>query len=195
MSGPTRWATLQRVAHLLSLPVAAVSPLTLAPMRTFPLAILGAPFASWALYGCLAGLGAPSTVAVVLAALWGAFWLAVVHLGPTSKLFRKRLGSGARGTPGGRGTWSGAVLCSLFVPIPIYALATLLEWADVAAAPLTLPLLAMLAVPFPGALWWMLLWPSSTDREGEIIHPLGWRRYTPHAPSAVVPPRKGGESR
>jgi hypothetical protein len=162
-------------------------------MRTIPLAILGAPFASWALTGCLAALGVPSVAAVGLAALWGALWLVVVHLGPASKLFRRRLGSGARGTPGGRGGWSGAVLCSLYLPIPVYALAVLLEWADVASASLTLPVLAILAAPLPAALWWMLLWPSSTDREGEIIHPLGWRRYTPHVPNAVIPPRKTSE--
>jgi hypothetical protein len=151
-------------------------------MRTITLAILGAPFAAWAMYGCIAILGLPAPAGVVLAALWGALWLAVAHLGPTSKLFRRR-----RGTRGGRGAWSGAVLCSFFLPVPLYALSILVEWIDVAPASLTLPLLAMLAVPLPASLWWMLLWPSSTDVEGEIIHPLGWRRYTPHAPSGVIP--------
>ena len=162
-------------------------------MRTIPLAILGAPFAAWALYGCLAILGAEAPVAVVLAALWGLLWLAIAHLGPTARLFRRRRGAGSRGTPGGRGAWSGAVLCSLFLPIPVYAASVTLEWLRVAPAGFALPLLAMLALPLPAALWWMVLWPSSTDREGEIIHPLGWRRFTPHAPSVVIPPRKGSQ--
>ena len=156
-------------------------------MRTIPLAILGAPFAAWALYGCLAILGATTPAAVMLAALWAALWLAIAHLGPSPRLFRRRRGAGTRG---GRGAWSGAVLCSFFLPIPIYAASLFLEWLRVAAASFALPLLAMLALPLPVALWWMLLWPSSTDREGEIIHPLGWRRFTPHAPHGVIPPNK-----
>lgn len=162
-------------------------------MRTIPLAILGAPFAAWTLYGCLAVLGVPAPLAVAITALWCTLWLAVVHLGPGFKLFPRRLRSGGRGIPGGRGGWSGAALCSFFLPIPVWGASALLEWIDVAPAALTLPLLSMLAVPLPAALWWMLLWPSSTDRDGEIIHPLGWRRFTPHAPSGVIPPRKGSE--
>ena len=159
-------------------------------MRTVPLAILGAPFAAWALYGCLAILDVPATFAVVLAALWGALWLAIVHVGPNAKLFRRRRASPARGAPGGRGAWAGAVLGSFFLPIPVFALSFALDWLDVASAALTLPLVAMLAVPLPAALWWMLLWPPSDDRDGEIIHPLGWRRFTPHVPTRLVPSKK-----
>jgi hypothetical protein len=82
------------------------------------------------------------------------------------------------------------VLCSFFLPIPIYAASVSLEWLRVAPASFALPLLAMLALPLPAALWWIVLWTSSTDREGEIIHPLGWRRFTPHASSGVISPRK-----
>ena len=160
-------------------------------MRTIPLAILGAPFAAWAFNACLVVLGVPASAAVVLAAVWGAAWLTIVHLGPGARLFRRRRGGVARGAPGGRGAWAGAVLGSFFLPIPVYAVSFALEWAQVASAALTLPLVAMLAVPLPAALWWMLLWPSSDDREGEIIHPLGWRRFTPHVPTRLVPPRKG----
>jgi hypothetical protein len=160
-------------------------------MRTIPLAILGAPFAAWALYGCLVIVGVPAAIAVAVAIAWALVWLSVVHLGPSAKLFRRRRGPETRGARGGRGAWSGAVLCTFFLPIPVCALSIGLQWLDVASASLTLPLLAMLAVPLPSALWWMLLFPGSTDREGEIIHPLGWRRFTPHAPSGVIPPRKG----
>lgn len=158
-------------------------------MRTIPLAILGAPFAALALYGCLAIIGVAAPVAVVLAVLWSVLWLAVAHLGPAPKPSRRRR-TGRRGTSGSRGVWSAAVLCSFFLPIPIYATSMAAEWLKVGSAALALPLLALLALPLPAALWWMVLWPSSTDREGEIIHPLGWRRFTPHAPSGVIPPRK-----
>jgi hypothetical protein len=159
-------------------------------MRTIPLAILGAPFAAWALYGCLVVVGTPAAAAVVLAVLWAVVWLTIVHLGPSAKLFRRRRGTETRGTRGGRGAWSGAVLCSFFLPVPVYLSSFALEWLQIASAALTMPLIAMLAIPLPAALWWMLLWPSSPDVDGEIIHPLGWRRYTPHVPTRLVPPRK-----
>jgi hypothetical protein len=162
-------------------------------MRTVPLAILGAPFAAWALHGCLLVLGLPAAPAAVIAMAWAVLWLAIVHLGPSAKLFRRRLGAGDRGIPGGRGIWTGAVLGSFFLPIPVYGFSVAFEWLDIASAALTLPLFAMLSLPLPAAFWWMLLRPS-TDREGEIIHPLGWRRFTPHAPSGVIPPRKGESS-
>jgi hypothetical protein len=79
--------------------------------------------------------------------------------------------------------------------VPVYASSALLEWIQLASAGVTLPVIAMLALPLPAALWWMLLWPSSTDVEGEIIHPLGWRRFTPHAPSGVIPPSRSSEPR
>lgn len=160
-------------------------------MRTVTIAILGAPFAAWGLHGCLLLFGLPELPAIVAAILWGIAWLVVAHLGPNAGLLRRRRGGASRGAPGGRGVWTGAVLGSLFLPLLVYALAVTLEWLDVASASLTLPLLLMLALPMPGAMWWMLLWPGTTDREGEIIKPLGWRRYTPHAPSGAIPPRRG----
>jgi hypothetical protein len=159
-------------------------------MRTVTIAILGAPFAAWALHGCLLFLGVTEASAVAAAVVWGVLWLSVAHLGRSSKLFRRRRSAEARGAPGGRGVWTGAVLSSFFLPVPIYGLAIGFEWLNVASASLTVPAFTLLALPLPSALWWMLLWPRVADRDGEIIHPLGWRRYTPHAPSGVIPPRK-----
>ena len=160
-------------------------------MRTVPIAILGAPFAAWALHGCLLILGVAEGPAVAVAIAWGVVWLAIVHMGPSAKLFRRRRTSTSRGTPGGRGVWTGAVLGSFFLPMPVYVLSLACEWLSFASASLALPLFAMLALPLPGALWWMLLRPATDDGDGEIIHPLGWRRYTPHAPHGVIPPRRG----
>lgn len=156
-------------------------------MRTITIAILGAPFAAWALHGCLILLGAPEGAALIAGAAWGTFWLVAAHLGPNARFLRRRRGDGSRGIPGGRGVWTGAVLGSLLLPIPVVAIAVLLEWLDLAAPPLTLPLLAILALPVPGAMWWMLLFPGPAHREGDIVRPPGWRRFTPHVPSRVIP--------
>lgn len=163
-------------------------------MRTATIAILGAPFASWALYGCLVLLGMAGTPAVVLAIVWGALWLAIVHLGRDSRLLRRRRPANSRGMPGGRGVWTGAVLGTFFLPIPICMLSILFEQLNIASATMTLPLFAMLALPIPSALWWMILWPTA-EQEDEAMRPIGWRRYTPHASSAVIPPRGGPEGR
>jgi hypothetical protein len=176
------------VAHRVS----GFSPTDLFPttMRTATIAILGAPFAGWALYGCLAILGFAGTPSVVVAILWGVIWLAIAHLGRNSRLFRRRRPVNGRGTPGGRGVWTGAVLGSFFLPIPVCLLTLLIDQFHIAPASVVLPLFAMLALPVPTALWWMMLWPAH-DRDEEVMRPLGWRRYTPHAPSGVIPPRGG----
>jgi hypothetical protein len=159
-------------------------------MRTLPLAIIGAPFAAWALHGCLGALGAPELVAIVAAILWGMLWLVVAHLGPNARFLRARRGSGRRAIPGGRGVWTGAVLGALFLPLAVYVLALALEWLAVAAAPLTIPLIALLAASVPGALWWMLLFPGVAAQDADVVRPLGWRRFTPHVAAGTIPPRR-----
>jgi len=163
-------------------------------MRTATLAVLGTPFACWALYACLATMGVTSTPGIVAAVLWGALWLAVAHFGRNSRLLRRRRPLRGHGTPGGRGVWAGAVLGSYFLPIPVAALTLLVDQLHIASGSVILPLFAMLAVPAPTALWWMLLWPTH-DHDEEIMKPLGWRRYTPHAPLGAIPPRGAGPGR
>jgi len=162
-------------------------------MRTVTVAILGSPFACWALYGCLAILGVSAGPAIIAAVAWGILWLAIVHFGRNSRLLRRNRPLRGRGTPGGRGMWTGAVLGSYFLPLPVWLLALLMDQLQVASASTILPVFALLALPAPTALWCMLLWPSSEAEEEEIMRPLGWRRYTPHAPAGVIPPRRGAE--
>ncbi|MDB4883555.1 MAG: hypothetical protein JWL95_2321 [Gemmatimonadetes bacterium] len=159
-------------------------------MRTATIAILGSPFACWAMYGCLAILGISATPAAVAAVAWGVFWLAVAHFGRYARRLRRGRTKRGRGAPASRGLWMGALLGSFFLPIPIVLLTLLVDRFHVASAAVILPLFAMLAMPAPTALWWMALWPSTTDDE-VIMHPIGWRRYTPHAPSVLIPPRGG----
>lgn len=158
-------------------------------MPTATIAILGSPFACWAMYGCLEMLGLTGLPAVVAAIAWGVVWLAVAHLGRDSVLVRRRRSMRGRGVPGGRGVWSGAVLGSLFLPLPAYVITLLLEQLELVPVAVALPVLAILSLPAPTALWWMTLWPAAM--EDEMLRPIGWRRLTPHAPSSAIPPRNG----
>jgi hypothetical protein len=159
-------------------------------MRTATVAILGTPFACWALYGCLAIVGVDGVPAIVAAIVWGVLWLAIAHLGRNARMLRRNRPSRGRGTPGGRGMWTGAVLGTFFLPIPVCLLTLLVDQLHIAPASVILPVFSLLALPAPTALWWMLLWPSP-DHDEEVMRPIGWRRYTPHVPSGVIPPRGG----
>jgi hypothetical protein len=163
-------------------------------MRTATLAILGSPFACWALYGCLAILGVGVVPALAASIGWGVLWLAVAHLGRNSWLVRRRPSGQGRGTPGGRGMWTGAVLGTFFLPIPLVLLSLLAESLHIASSSMILPLFAMLAIPAPSALWWMLLRPTPEVPQ-EALRPLGWRKYTPHVSAGIIPPRGGPTGR
>lgn len=176
------------VAHLRFVP--SRPSLTRTSMRTASLSIIGSPFACWALYGCLSIMGFDGTPAIAASIAWGALWVLVAHFGRNSWLIRRRRPVDGRGTPGGRGAWTGAVLGSFFLPIPIVVLSLLVEWLHIASAPMILPLFAMLAIPAPSALWWMVLRPTPEVPQ-EALRPLGWRKYTPHVSAGVIPPRGG----
>jgi hypothetical protein len=160
-------------------------------MRTATLAILGSPFACWALYGCLVILGVGGTQAIAMSIGWGVLWLAIAHLGRRSWLVRRRRRSDqGRGAPGGRGVWTGAVLGTFFLPIPLVLLSLLVSWLHIASSSMILPLFAMVAIPAPSALWWMVLRPTPEVPQ-EALRPLGWRKYTPHVAAGIIPPRGG----
>ncbi|MEO6525349.1 MAG: hypothetical protein ABIP93_01860 [Gemmatimonadaceae bacterium] len=158
-------------------------------MRTETIAILGTPFACWALYGCLAIMGVAGAPAIAAAIAWGVLWLVIAHFGRNT-LLRRRQSTRCRTAPGGRGLWTGAVLGSYLLPIPVCLLTLLVVQLGVTSASMVLPLFVMLGMPVPSALWWMVLWPSQGN-DAEVVRPLGWRRYTPHAPSGIIPPRSG----
>jgi hypothetical protein len=158
-------------------------------MPTATIAILGAPFASWALYACLEIMGIADAPALAIAIVWGIVWLAVAHFGRSSWVAHRRRTEHGRRMPGGRAVWTGAVLGTFFLPVPIVLLSVLVSWLHIASASMILPLLTLLAVPVPSALWWIALWPDMEDPE-EALSPIGWRQRTPHAPSVVIPPRR-----
>ena len=161
-------------------------------MRSKTAIILGTPIACWGLFGCLMLLGQNADVAGVAAGMWGALWLALVHFRkPPHWTARDR---GRTNRRGGRTVWNGAVLASLFLPLPVYFLALFFERIGIAQVALTIPLFAVLGLPAPATLWWMALVPSA-ERDEVMLVPLGWRPFTPHAPSSAIPPRTPGMRR
>jgi hypothetical protein len=149
--------------------------------------MLGTPAACWAVFGCASLLDAGDAVGLSAAVAWGIVWLAVAYVVPTPRFVLRRVhamrGRGARSL---RGVWQAAVLSSLCLPLPVYLLAWLFARLHVAPSSLTLPMLAMLAVPAPAALWWMTLWPA-TEREEEMLRPVTRRSYRPMVSSTITP--------
>ena len=158
-------------------------------MRSKTAIILGAPLACWGLFGCLVLLGQNADVAGAISVIWGALWLALVHFRRTPHWTASDRRQGTRRS--GRTVWNGAVLASLFLPLPVYFLALCFEYIGLAQVTLTIPMFAVLGLPAPAALWWMALWPV-TDRDEVTLVPMGWRHYTPAAPAGVIPPRNSG---
>lgn len=156
-------------------------------MRTSTLAILLSPLACWAVLGCAAMVGVDGNVAAAVAVLWGATWLTIVHAGRGlyATTGRRRSAGRARTT---RTIWRGAVLSSLLLPIPVYLLTILFDRLQIAPTAVTFPMFAMLALPAPASLWWMVLCPAA-EPDDDTITPIGWHRYSPHAPMAAIPAR------
>ena len=154
--------------------------------------ILGAPLACWGLFGCLTLLGQSADAAGLGALVWGVVWLAVAHIGRKPRaLSRDRKYARRRGA---RSVWNGAVLTSVFLPLPVYLAALLLEYMGLAQVSVTVPLFAVLCVPAPLALWWMAIWPAVAPVE-ETLAPLGWREYRPQVPAGIIPPRNSSMRR
>lgn len=157
-------------------------------MRTSTIAIVIAPLACWAVLGCAALAGMNNGMAIAAAVLWGATWLTVAHAGRglySSSRHRSQRRGRNRTT---HAIWRGAVMSSLLLPIPVYLLTILFDRLQIAPTSVTLPMFAMLALPAPASLWWTVLCPAS-DLDDETLTPIGWHRYTPHAPMSVIPPR------
>ncbi|MEP6617816.1 MAG: hypothetical protein ABJE47_00820 [bacterium] len=144
------------------------------------------------MFGCLVLLGQNADASGIISVIWGVLWLALVHFRrPPHWTARDRRPSNRRS---GRTVWNGAVLASLFLPLPVYLLALFFESIGLAQVTLTIPLFAVLALPAPAALWWMALWPV-TARDEIVLVPSGWRHFTPQAPVGVIPPRNSGMRR
>ena len=157
-------------------------------MRTSTLAIIAAPLACWAVLGGAAQMGMDERVAVAAAVLWGALWLTIAHAGRGLYSASRRSSRGRGGDGTTRSIWRATVLSSMLAPIPVYLLSVLFDRLAIAPASVTLPMFAMLALPVPASLWWTVLCPAA-DLDEESIAPIGWHRYTPCAPLAVIPPR------
>jgi hypothetical protein len=163
-------------------------------MRSNAAIILGVPVASWAVFGCLSLLGVPFDRAGAIAVGWGIAWLALSHFGRPPR-WSTRDGRSAR-RRSSRSIWNGAIAASLFLPIPVYGIALLLESLQLAPVTLTLPLFAVLGLPAPTALWWMTLWPAAVQDEHTVV-PVGWhpadlspiRVASPQGNAGLIPER------
>lgn len=163
-------------------------------MRSKTAAILGAPIACWALYGCLLLADVDADVAGASAIVWGVFWLALLQFG-RSLAFGRSHGVVREGPvvrrPGGRALrthFGHAVLASLFLPIPIYALSLLFDAVHVMPFSVTLPLFAMLGTSAPATFWWTVFRPEP-KRDDRILVLGGWHPVERTAPAGVIPPR------
>jgi hypothetical protein len=157
-------------------------------MRSSVIAILGTPLACWGVLGCLNLLGVPGSTAIVGTVLWGMFWLTVVHVGRSPRFnARYRRDYRGRGSRNGRQLWNSAVASSLFLPLPVYLLSAMFELLHIAPSALTIPIFALLALPAPLSLWWMVVSPAERLWPEEEFAPVGWRNLA--APPAIDPTR------
>src|SRR4051812_9214148 len=102
--------------------------------------IVGAPFAGWALFGCLCLMGADVGLAGTLGMTWAIVWIGVSWLGT------RRAGvSGAM--------QSGAILTSLFLPIGIYFMSLGTSWLLGIPEDATVPMFAVLLSSAPLYFW------------------------------------------
>ena len=152
-------------------------------------AILGAPIACWALYGCLMMAEVNADIAGALAVIWGVPWLALAHFGHAPRWVTRTRRSGRRyGSRTGRAHWNGAVLASLFIPVPIYFVTVIFEWTNLMPISAALPMVAILASAAPAAFWWIALTPPPPHEEGVVL-PIARVRNVPDARRSVIPPR------
>ena len=163
-------------------------------MRSKALAILSAPIACWALYGCLVLADVDGDVAGVAAVLWGVFWLVLLQFGREADYGNSRgivrdgpIAHRPRGRSV-RANFTHAILASLCLPIPVYLLAVVLDAAGLMPATVSLPLFAIMGASAPLSVWWMVIRPEP-KRDKHIIVLGAWHAVESAAPTGVIPPR------
>lgn len=123
-------------------------------MRSNISAVLGSPIASWALFGCLTLAGLSWQTAGALALAWGAFWIGLSQLDGLARWISRRTRAPRRSV---RRRVRDAILATLFLPLPVYVLALVIDWFALAPNSVTVTMLAMLVVPVPLVFWWAAL--------------------------------------
>ncbi len=126
-------------------------------MRSSTSIILGGPIAAWALYGCLTLAGLSWHAAGTIALAWGALWIGLSQLHGLARRISRETRASRRAI---RRRLMNAILATLFVPLPVYMLALVLQWFALAPAAVTVIMLATLVVPVPFILWWAVLKPA-----------------------------------
>jgi hypothetical protein len=145
-------------------------------LRPLYISIIGAPVAAWALYGCLVLGAVQPDVAGIAAIAWGSCWIVIA-----------RLGSGRGGVSASmRG---GAILTSLFLPLPVYVLTLSAEWLGFLPVSVGLPMFAMLCSAAPLLFWSMALRPRRRRRNSQPMMVMQFNHFEPRASAGSIPPR------
>ena len=148
-------------------------------IRPRTIAIVGAPLAAWALFGCLTLSGMAPDYAGAIAFAWAFFWILIA-----------RIASGRGGVPGSMRR--GAIVASLFCPLPVYLLSLAADGLAVLPSQVGLPMFATLFGTAPLLLWLLSLRPRRKGRNSGPLMVMQWHEYDPHAPAGSIPPRKVG---
>lgn len=150
------------MGHVTSAPI-----LSTGQMRSNASVIVGAPIASWALYGCFTLAGVSWHTAGTIALAWGALWLALAQMERLPRWIAREARAQRRSV---RRRWMDAILATLFLPLPVLVLGVVIRWLDPAAGLVTIPLLAVLAAPVPMTVWWAVLRPL--ERRDDNLRPM-----------------------
>lgn len=131
-------------------------------MRSSTSIILGGPIASWALYGCLTLAGLSWHAAGAIALAWGALWIGLSQLHGVARRISRETRASRRAI---RRRLMNAILATLFVPLPVYILALVLQWFALAPAAVMVTMMATLLVPVPFMFWWAAFKPAEPRDE------------------------------
>lgn len=151
---------------------------TRAPMHMQPvsIAIIGAPVGAWALYGCLSLAGVSNEAAVTAGTAWAVFWMAMARFGTHR--------GGVAGSMLG-----GAIVTSLFAPLPIYLLTIASAWLSFVPVGVGLPMFTTLCSAAPLLFWIMALKPRRRRQPTAPLMVMQFTQYNPRQPAASLPPR------
>ncbi len=152
------------------------------PIRPRALAVIGAPLAGWALFGCLTLAEVGTESAGALAVLWSVFWVAAGWLGTR----RGGLTASLRG---------GAIVTSLLLPVPTYLLTLGAAWLALVPSAVGLPMFAILCSSAPLFFWSLTVKSKRRQRNSGPMMVMDWHHYDSQAPAGSIPPRNSSMRR
>jgi hypothetical protein len=132
--------------------------------------------AAWAFFGCLALADVSSANATALAVVWAALWIALGWVGTQ----RSGVTASMR---------AGAILTSMFLPIPVYLLTVASAWLTLIPSSAGLPMFALLCSSAPMFFWSLTLKNRRRRRHSGPMLVMSWHHYQSKAPESAIPPR------